>query len=245
MLQRGLHPSLLLAGGTPPTAMQTPPLHPLPPTHHLPAGVWAAQLAFSLYLLLGPWLLYTGLSPGYPPAAMFHFGVLGRLDRSAPNSWAFNSTCDTMFVSLVHLLLCVLPATLWVACVVARRCQLSHHASPVSRSGSRSSSEGSTCSRRRLESGGEPSYRSLLREGSCLGDGSAAGRWSFSAPQLAALAALAALNWAGVYHKAASLMGAISLIASPGFAWTLPLALLLVVCWPGPRRSCGGSGKGE
>ncbi|PRW58812.1 metallophosphoesterase [Chlorella sorokiniana] len=209
-------------------------------------GVWAAQLAFSLYLLLGPWLLYTGLSPGYPPAVMFHFGVLGRLDPSAPASWRFISTCDTMFVSLLHLLLCVLPATLWVACVVARRCQLAHHASPgaVSRSGSRSSSEGSTCGRRRLESGGEASYRSLLREGNCLADGSAAGRWAFSVPQLAALAALAALNWAGVYYKAASLMGAISLLASPGFAWTLPLALLLVVAWPGPRRA-GSTQKGE
>lgn len=208
--------------------------------------MWAAQLAFSLYLLLGPWLLYTGLSPGYPPAAMFHFGVLGRLDPQGPASWRFISTCDTMFVSLVHLLLCVLPATLWVACVVARRCQLAHHASPISRSGSRSSSsDGSTCGRRRLESGGEPSHRSLLREGSCLADGSATGRWSFSVPQLAAFAALAALNWAGVYHKAASLMGAISLVASPGLAWTLPLALLLVVVWPGPCRSGSGADKGE
>lgn len=209
--------------------------------------VWAAQLAFSLYLLLGPWLLYTGLSPGYPPAAMFHFGVLGRLDPTGPASWRFISTCDTMFVSLVHLLFCVLPVTLWVACVVARRCQLAHHAAPaaVSRSGSRSSSEGSTCSRRRLESGGEPSYRSLLREASLLADSSATGRWSFSRPQLAAFAALVALNWVGVYHKAASLMGVVSLLVSPGLAWTLPLALLLVVCWGGPRRACGGTQKGE
>jgi hypothetical protein len=33
-------------------------------------------------------------------------------------------------------------------------------------------------------------------------------------------------------------MGMVALLASPGFAWTLPLALLLVLCWGGPGRRC-------
>ena len=48
---------------------------------------------YSLYLLLGPWLLYTALS-GYPPALMFHFGVLGKLNPGQPHSsrWLFVGT---------------------------------------------------------------------------------------------------------------------------------------------------------
>jgi len=33
----------------------------------LPAEVWVAMVAYSIYLLSGPWLLYTALS-GYPLA---------------------------------------------------------------------------------------------------------------------------------------------------------------------------------
>lgn len=44
---------------------------------------------------------------------------------------------------------------------------------------------------------------------------------------------------------ASAQMGGISLAFSPGFAWTLPLALALVVAWGGPRRPCGRASKGE
>lgn len=155
-----------------------------------------------------------------------------------------------MFVCFVHLCTCLLPATLWVACVVARRLQLARHpsASAFSRCSS-SDSAGSEGRRRAMEGGGTSSAASLLG-GACLAAGADGGgtcsRWSFSAPQLAALAALAAGNWLLVYHKAASLMGGIALLASPGLAWTLPLALLLVVGWGGPRRSaCGPARKGK
>ena len=104
------------------------------------AGAWAAQVAFSAYLLLGPWLLYPALT-GYPPALMFHFGVLARVPlppqarrpggaaslaeavsasataagtttttaTGTPTGWLFVGTADTMFVSLLHTLLCLLP----------------------------------------------------------------------------------------------------------------------------------------
>lgn len=273
------------------------------------AEVWAALLGFSLYLLLGPWLLYTALS-GHLPAALFHFGVAGRLDLGGPQaadhsgslpSWRFIGTCgegltlvrlgeqacaelaprsthpspwpamsatqppsmlplsspalsrpsaDTIFVSLVHMVVCVLPATLWVACVVGRRLQLQHSHLPagVSRTSS-SSSGGSNGQRRTLESGGAGSTASLLL-GGCLAGGSGGGastcsRWSFSRPQLAALAALAAWNCATIYWKAASLMGGIALLVSPGLSWVLPLALLLVVARGGPCRSMCGPRKGE
>jgi hypothetical protein len=214
------------------------------------------MLAHSLYLLVGPWLLYTALS-GYPPALLFHFGVLGKLDnRGQPHAelagWHFIGTPDTLFVSLVHTTVCVLPATLWVACVVARRVQLQPY-TPVSRSSS-SESTSSGGERRRMEAGGPgttPSRgsSSLLLASGQRGASTAAGgsRWSFSGWQLAALAGIAAFNWAGLYRKAASMMGATSLLLSPGFAWTLPLAVLLVSLWGSPRRPGGGqaAAKGE
>lgn len=102
----------------------------LPPLPRPSAEVWAALLAFHTYLLLGPWLLYDALS-GYPPAMLFHFGVLGRLPTAAGGAAAaaaageaagaalpphnFHSTCDTSFITLPHTLFCLIPATLWVS----------------------------------------------------------------------------------------------------------------------------------
>ncbi|EFN57681.1 hypothetical protein CHLNCDRAFT_50941 [Chlorella variabilis] len=206
--------------------------------------VWAPMLAHSLYVLLGPWLLFPALS-GHPPAAMFHYGVVGRLGAGPREAarWRFVGTPDTMFVSLVHATLCLLPATAWVACVVARRLALHPYSPPASRSTS-SESGGGGAARRRMEAGGvSSSASSLLGAGAA---GASCGRWSFSAPQVAALLAIAALNCSTLYLRAASLMGGLSLAASPGFAWTLPLALLLVVAWGVPRRRGGmAPGKGE
>lgn len=202
------------------------------------------MLAHSLYVLLGPWLLFPALS-GHPPAAMFHYGVVGRLGAGPREAarWRFVGTPDTMFVSLVHATLCLLPATAWVACVVARRLALHPYSPPASRSTS-SESGGGGAARRRMEAGGvSSSASSLLGAGAA---GASCGRWSFSAPQVAALLAIAALNCSTLYLRAASLMGGLSLAASPGFAWTLPLALLLVVAWGVPRRRGGmAPGKGE
>lgn len=249
-----------------PPGVYTPPPTPIPA-----AEVWAAMLGYSLYLLVGPWCLYTALS-GYPLAALFAFGVIGRLDtRGGSNGgpagpatagWLFVGTPDTMFVSLVSMLGCVLPATLWVACVVARRLQLQPFCSggavrrAVSRSAS-SESSGSSGRPGRLEAGarspGGTAARDALSRGLLLGkqDGAAAsdptgpGRFSFSGAQLAALAGLFAFNFLAIYHRAWALMGPSAILASPGLAWTLPLALLLVCAWGGPRRPGGQAAKGE
>jgi hypothetical protein len=202
------------------------------------------MMAHSLWLLLGPWLAYPALD-GRPPALMFHYGLVGSLGEgpAAPAPWRFLGTPDTMFVSLAHTLACLLPATLWVACVVARRTQLQPHSPPPSRSASSDScGGGSTGGRRRVEAGGTGPARSLLG-----GEAPRAGcgRWSFSGPQLVALAALACLNWVALYSRALAFMTPISLLLSPGFAWTLPLALLLVTAWGGPRRRGPAPGKGE
>ena len=215
--------------------------------------MWATLLCYSAYLLVGPWLLYTALS-GRPLAMLFHYGVMLPGEASAPaggragssssgGGWHFHGTPDTMFVSLAHSLMCLLPATLWVACVVGRRLQLqpySYRAVSRSSSGSDSSSE----ERRRMEAGSHGSSASL-RCGSGGAAAPACGRFSFSLLQLVALAGIAAFNWAAIYLKAYLLMGAAAVLASPGLAWTLPLALLLVVAWGGPRRPCGAAAKGE
>lgn len=230
------------------------------------------MLAYSVYLLVGPWCLYTALS-GYPQAALFAYGVIGRQpvrgsDGAGPAGpasagWLFVGTCDTMFLSLVSMLVCVLPTTLWVACVVARRVQLQPYCSGVggrtfSRSAS-SESSGSSGRPGRLETGarspgGTPQHdtssRSLLlgkRGGgsSAAGGPTGPGRFSFSRGQLAALAALSVFNFLGLYRRAWALMGPSAVLASPGLAWTLPLALLLVVAWAGPRRSGCQAAKGE
>lgn len=195
-----------------------------------PAEVWGALLAYSLYILLGPWLAYEALT-GYPPALLFSFGALGRLPpgdgaaapaAGAGASWRFVPTCDTFFVSCTHSLLCLLPATLWVACVVARRCQLHTHA--PSRVASRSSSSesgsgagtGDSWRRRMMESGGVASTQklSLLGSGSCAAGPPPGTRWSFSAAQLAAFAGLAAFNAWAMYLKAAALVRAGVAVAS-------------------------------
>lgn len=263
------------------------------------------MLAFSAYLLVGPHLAYAALSPGYPPAWMFHFGVLGRLDLGGIRrreqqggdelpAWAFVGTCDTMFAVLVsaqawrrdalsccrggragapalqapaptprpppqpapppcpapqvHACFCLLPATLWVACVVARRLQLQHYYSPVSRSSSRDSSASGEARQRMEAGGGSAASLAAARGGArsrCLGGAAACSRWSFSGPQVAAWLALAAFNWATLYRRAGALMTWAAVLLSPGFAWTLPFAALLVVAWGGPRRPCGWAAKGE
>jgi hypothetical protein len=217
------------------------------------------MLAYSAYLVAGPWLLYPALT-GSPPALLFHYGVLAKLHTGAATGgaaaeaaprWHFTGTPDTLFVCLVHCVVCVLPATLWVACVVARRLQLHPCSPPASRSGSSDSggSSGGGAERRRMESGRLSSPRSRLLGGGRGGDSGASTSQSssFSAAQLAALLCLVCLNCSMLWLRTLSIMGPLALAASPGFAWTLPLALLLVTAWGGPRRRrCAlQAGKGE
>lgn len=134
--------------------------------------------------------------------------------------------------------------------MVARRCALQPHRYVAVRRtrsmrGSTSSveSSGSGQQRQRMEAGGaSPGTSPGPQNG---GNGSSGcdsppGRWCFSGGQLAAFAALALADWLILLRKSASVMGSVALLASPGFAWTLPLALLLVVAWGGPRGSGGG-----
>lgn len=219
------------------------------------------MLAYSAYLVAGPWLLYPALT-GSPPALLFHYGVMAQLHTGAATGgaaaeaeaaprWHFTGTPDTLFVCLVHCVVCVLPATLWVACVVARRLQLHPCSPPASRSGSSDSggSSGGGTERRRMESGRLSSPRSRLLGGGRGGDSGASTPQpsSFSAAQLAALLCLVCLNCSMLWLRTLSIMGPLALAASPGFAWTLPLALLLVTAWGGPRRRrCAlQAGKGE
>ena len=58
------------------------------------------QVAYMCYLLVGPWYVAELLS-GYPPAVLFHFGVLAKVPAaesgsggSSPDpSWRFLATC--------------------------------------------------------------------------------------------------------------------------------------------------------
>lgn len=146
-----------------------------------------------------------------------------------------------MFVTLVHYLFCVVPLTLWVACVASSR-QLAAGcacAGAAARPGSGSSSNGSSCER----GGSGGNWVSG-------GNGSRGGCWAgrlrvVSVPQALALAAIVGVYGVGALDKAAKLNGTVSVLASPGFAWTIPLAVLLAL-WPQlPDKRAGCLGKRE
>jgi hypothetical protein len=80
-------------------------------------------VAYSGYLLLGPWVS-ARLLVGHPRTLIFHFGALQRLPEGSGGAfgpWRYIPTPDTMFMSMSHMVLCVLPLTLWVACVVGHQ----------------------------------------------------------------------------------------------------------------------------
>jgi len=137
-------------------------------------------------------------------------------------------------MSLVHLMFCVFPMTLWVACVVGRR-QLALKQSAPSRSSRRSSSSAIRVGIEGSSTTNADSSPSAARSKECGSQEGAAGLWAklqqFSMLQLLALAGIAALNVLGAYDKAAKMNGWMSVVLSPGFAWTIPLAVLLVL-WP-------------
>ena len=84
------------------------------------------QVLYSLYLLVGPWVAAL-LLEGSPLALVFPYGVYGRFGGGsgggAGGGWGLVSTPDTMFICFFHLASCVVPMTLWVACVVGQRMQ--------------------------------------------------------------------------------------------------------------------------
>lgn len=81
------------ANGLPPAPLQCLTLLPT----RMPA---LSQIVYDLYLLAGPWYLAEMLTPGYPWAMMFHYGVLLRMPPGAPplpgghGSWRFNDTSE-------------------------------------------------------------------------------------------------------------------------------------------------------
>lgn len=149
-----------------------------------------------------------------------------------------------MFVSMIHLVFCVIPITLWVACVVGSRQlpqhpQRAQHQRTPSRPGSSSSSAGNGNG-----NGNGGSGAAAPGSGGSTGRGAAVGKlWRvFTLPQLLALACVLGLNWWGAYDKAVKLTGPLAVLLSPGFVWTIPLAVVLVLAsqLPGRRSSCMG-----
>jgi hypothetical protein len=181
------------------------------------AGVtaaWAPMVAYSLYCFFGPLMASHSLD-GSPLAVVFHYGVLGKFVSEAPGlpAWRIAGTPDTLLGALAHLLFCLGPLTLWVACVV----------------GGRVIDPGSTAS-----PSISPRSGALRRRR----------RW-LTVPQAVALAAIAAANWHAFYRKIWVFSGLWALLLSPGFAWGVPLAAVLVAAVG--ERPCGARrvGKGE
>lgn len=172
-------------------------------------AVWHSLVGFSLYLVLGPWLVANSLDSYPVPRArhslFFHYGVLGRfqdpdLPETLPGGWQFVGTPDTFFISLLYLLACILPLTLWVACVVGARQQRRLRAAVPGVEGPE----------------GPPPL--------------------FTAPQRLALGALVTFNCAATYWKVVVLSGPMALLLSPAVGWAIPAAVLLVAATAGGSR---------
>lgn len=120
---------------------------------------------------------------GRPVAFVFYFGLLGRFQ---PNGyWEFIPNPDTLLVSGLHLIICAIPMTAWVATTITLM-----HSSPDD---------------------GKP--------------------WEIRSMKILSLVALlliAALNIVMLYIKSWSLIGPLSILVSPGFAWSIPMAVGLV-----------------
>ena len=187
--------------------------------------VWLPMLLYAIYFVVGPWLL-ADLLVTRPPSVMFWYGVLGKFENT---TWEYLATPDTLLISIFHLALCVMPLMLWIACVVARRVQL--QSSPLAFGANSSPSETSQIGRRPSSPPQEPrdyKYNKFH---------------PFSWFQCVALALIIWLNVSVVYTKTAALMGPLALTISPGLAWTIPLALLLVGTRDYPRKTVGARNR--
>mmetsp|Transcript_39538 Transcript_39538/g.100239 ORF Transcript_39538/g.100239 Transcript_39538/m.100239 type:complete len:752 (+) Transcript_39538:262-2517(+) len=102
---------------------------PLAPLAHSAAAhpaSWALQVAFSAWLLLGPWVVGT-LVTGDPPGVVAMWGVL-LLGRHAPNPECspllgalYCPNPDVIFYVLPQYLLLLMPGTLWLAAALAAK----------------------------------------------------------------------------------------------------------------------------
>ncbi len=165
----------------------------------------------------------------------------------APDSFfVFACAADVFVMSLVHLMFCVFPMTLWVACVVGRR-QLALKQSLPDRPSRRSSSSTVRVGIDGSSSSSDSSASAPVGK-ECGSSQGGVGLWvklqQFTVLQLLALAGVAALNVVGAYDKAAKMNGWMSVVLSPGFAWTIPLAVLPVL-WPPLSKQALCLGKGD
>jgi hypothetical protein len=223
----------------------------------------ACGVRVSVLFHAGPWLQQYCMP--FPGIAFFvvlhtHPYILAhtRLTHAdgLPGEWHFTPTPDTFFVAIFQIVFGLIPATLWVAWVVGGRVLTASRA-PLLAAAGVSSGAGSNSppdcpakgpgksSPQGVHEGGEQPGSSAATQGqpqATLG-----GRFSWA--QLAALGALAAVNWVLLYHKAWIMMGGPCLLVSPGFAWLLPLAAGLAWVGGDERPAKGGtprsSGKGE
>ena len=74
-----------------------------------------AQVLYSLYLVVGPWIAAEYLS-GEPPGLLF----AGRVYFCWAGQWQARADADTLRLGLVQLGTFLIPATLWIASVVHR-----------------------------------------------------------------------------------------------------------------------------
>jgi hypothetical protein len=142
------------------------------------------QLAYDAYLLVGPLALADSIT-GAPLMVVFSYGLWGKPHIDDP--WTFIPCVDTMYLAFINFIFCVVPATLWVACVLGRR---------------------------QMAVGGR--------------------RQGVTRQQIGAFLVLGWFCGTFLYAKAVSFMGLWVVVASPGYAWALPLAALLVA-------SCGAA----
>eukprot|EP00887_Chlorella_sp_A99_P004749 scaffold4.g4749.t1 len=98
---------------------------PLPPAAELPSRcecvVVAAQPGDAPLPRDVSWLEWLTLAVSWP--IVVHRFQDPDLPETLPGGWQFVGTPDTFFISLLYLLACILPLTLWVACVVGARQQ--------------------------------------------------------------------------------------------------------------------------
>lgn len=172
--------------------------------------IWMCLLLYSTYFVVGP-LFLAELMTGTPPALVFHFGCFGKFY----GVWQSVATADTLLVAMTQFLMCIIPMTLWVGCVIGRQILIS------SQMGSRNgaASHGSiTHANANRSANGTSSGQPVMPIGAIL-----------SAPQACALLVILLLSWRVLYSTAWDLLGGMALALSPGFFWTIPLAVGLVV----------------
>lgn len=145
---------------------------------------------------------------GHQPAVIFSYGMVGNFHGAG---WEVVPIPDTLLISFVHLLIAIVPLTLWVACVVGNRVLLSRHPN-------RTSSKESD---------------SFFPLWGILGP--------ITYGQAASFILIMFVNWKIVYFKSLVMLGTVSLAISPGFGWVSLLALALVSTTRGLSRPPAGS----